>query len=300
MNESKNKTLAEKANIPMPENQAAGGKTIPAIFSEKSVTKSNELIQKSRFELNWQEQRIVLFLISQISPYDQEFNQYEFRISDFCRYCGIDPQQGKNYRNIKETVKALADKSLWIKLENGKWTLLRWIEKPYLDEKRGTISVRMDVDMKPYLLNLKKNFTTYELIFTLRFRSKYSQRLYEYIQSIHYHELEEYRQVITLEDLRRILGAENYTSYQDFKNRVLNKAIEEINQFSDKNVSYTPVKKGRTVIAVSMTITSKDCIETLKLRAETEKELGWETQDNNTLLEKMESVGWIPEGSTTG
>ena len=35
---------------------------------ERKVTKANELIQKSRFSLSAQQQKIVLFLISQITP----------------------------------------------------------------------------------------------------------------------------------------------------------------------------------------------------------------------------------------
>ena len=52
---------------------------------EKQVVKANDLIQKSRFNLSLQQQKIVLYLISQITPYDEEFKLYEFSILDFCR-----------------------------------------------------------------------------------------------------------------------------------------------------------------------------------------------------------------------
>ena len=130
--------------------------------------------------------------------------------------------------------------------------------------------------MKPFLLNLKKNFTSYELIFTLRFKSKYSIRLYELIKSIHYRPLEEYERIFTLDELRRLMGAETYTTYQTFKTRALNMAVSEINLYSDATVQYVPLKKGRAVNAIKFIIRSKDSMEALQLRADTEREFGWD------------------------
>ena len=45
----------------------------------KKVNKSNDLIQRSRFNLSLQEQKIILYLISQITPYDHDFKLYEFK-----------------------------------------------------------------------------------------------------------------------------------------------------------------------------------------------------------------------------
>ena len=60
------------------------------------VVKSNDLIQRSRFHLTLQQQKIVLYLISHITPYDDEFKLYDFDIADFCKVCGIDYTSGKN------------------------------------------------------------------------------------------------------------------------------------------------------------------------------------------------------------
>ena len=83
----------------------------------KTVVKANELIQKSRFNLSLQQQKMVLYLISQISPYDEDFKLYEFSIPEFCRVCGIDMTSGKNYQDLKQAIKEIADKSLWINID---------------------------------------------------------------------------------------------------------------------------------------------------------------------------------------
>ena len=52
------------------------------------IVKSNDLIQKSRFQLSLQEQKIILYLISKIKPTDMEFNEYTFEIYDFLKSVG--------------------------------------------------------------------------------------------------------------------------------------------------------------------------------------------------------------------
>ena len=241
---------------------------------DRLVVKANELIQKSRFNLSLQQQKIVLYLISQIMPQDDDFKLYSFTIPEFCRVCGITVESGKNYQDVKNAIKEIADKSLWIRLPNGKSTLVRWIEKPYIDDKSGVIDIRLDADMKPYLLQLKENFTEYEIIYTLHFKSKYSIRLYELCKSIHYNDLEEYHRRYSIEELRQLLGAESYTVFKDFRRRVLEPAIDEINEYSDKEVNYQTITQGRKVIGIELFVKSKETAEVLKIRATIEKEMG--------------------------
>lgn len=256
----------------------------------KTVVKSNDLIQKSRFSLSLQQQKIILCLISQITPYDEDFKLYEFSIIDFCKACGIDYRSGNNYRDLKTAVKEIADKSLWATLDNGEETILRWIEKPYINKDDGVIKIKLDRDMMPFLLQLKQNFTQYEIIWTLHFKSKYSIRLYELVKSIHYYDLSPYIKRYTVDELKILLDGENYTEYRDFKRRVLVPAVDEINQYSDKTVSLEEVRKGRKVLAIDLTISSKDSLEAVKIRSDIEKEFGL---DQMTLWDRLEEKGLI-------
>lgn len=237
---------------------------------QKTVVKANEIIQKSRFSLSLQQQKVVLFLISQITPFDDEFKYYEFAISDFCKVCGVNARSGKNYSDLKNAIKEIADKSMWITLENGDEALVRWIERPYIDKKHGTVRARLNADMKPFLLQLRENFTQYELFWTLNFRSKYSIRLYELIKSVHYHELDAYSRTFGLDELKRALDAESYKIYQDFKTKVLETAIREINDYSDKTLRYTPIKSGRSVAGIRLDIETKPILDRELLRIEIE------------------------------
>lgn len=242
---------------------------------DQQVRKSNDLIQHARFNLTTVQQKIILYLISQIKPWDKEFQYYDFDILEFCRICGIDNDSGRNYTEIKEEIKRLSDKSYWLTLEDGESeALVRWVESPILRKNSGIIRLRLNEFLKPYLLQLKDRYTEYQLIYTLRFKSKYSIRLYELICSIHFHDLYEYKKPFKLDQLKQHLGCERYTDYRDFRRDVLEKAIKEINRYSNKTVTYKPITRGRKVVEIELTVASKDDKDRMAIEMEIEKDLG--------------------------
>lgn len=242
---------------------------------DKQVRKSNILIQRARFSLTTQQQKIILYLISHIKPWDEEFHTYELNALEFARVCGLEFKGGKDYTELKEQIKKMADKSMWLLREDGDTEeLIRWIENPKIKKKSGIIQLRLNEALKPYLLHLKECYTEYQLIYTLHFRSCYSIRLYELVCSIHFHKLEIYTRVYKLEDFKKLLDATNYKDYRDFRKRVLDKAVNEINEYSDKTITYEPITIGRKVVEIQLTITTKDALDRLKIGAEIERELG--------------------------
>lgn len=238
------------------------------VQQQQIVVKSNELIQKSRFSLSLQEQKIILFLISHIKPTDTDFKLYDFSIKEFCSVCGIDEDSGGNYSKLKKALKNISDKSLWIELEGGTETLVRWIEKPYINKHSGIISIKLDKDMKPFLLELKEKYTKYELGYVFQFKSRYTVRLYEYISSVHYDKLKPYEYIVTVEDLKKVTGAENYKETRDFKSRALNPAVKEINAYSDKNLTISDIKSGKRITHFKILIQSKPLKERLNILAD--------------------------------
>lgn len=221
---------------------------------EYSVIKSNALIQKTRFELSLQEQKMILRLIQMIKPDDTELKLYEFKIKDFCEFCGIDESNGKNYINIKNTLKKLADKSFWTTIDDtGTETLLRWIERPYINKNSGMIRVKLDELMKPFLLQLKEYFTQYSLYYTIAMKSKYSIRVYELLKS--YQNLGYYE--CNISDLKKRLMADKYNRWVDFKRKVLEPSLSEINELTDIKVNYELFKNGRAIERIKFNIELK-------------------------------------------
>ena len=250
------KTIQPANNIPVPDRY-------------NTVVKSNDLIQRSRFSLSVQQQKIILFVISQIEPYDEDFKLYEFEITEFCKVCGIEPH-GDMYTLLKKQIKEISDKSLWIELADGTETVVRWIEKPYMSKKDGTIKIKLDEDMKPYPLQLKERFTEYDLIYTLNFKSKYSIRLYEYLKSIHFTKTQEYRQTIAIDKFQKLLNSD-YEDFKDFHTRVLKPAHKEINTYSDIHFEYSLIKEGRKIVAIVIMIETKEIADRLRITCENER-----------------------------
>ena len=230
-----------------------GKKIEIAELREYKVVKSNDLIQKSRFELSLQEQKIIMCLVSKIKPDDKDFEEYEFEIREFCKLCGIDYDNGKNYKNIKDAIKKLSDKSLWVTLDTGTEVLLRWINEASISKKSGVIKIRLHNVMKPYLLELRARFTQYGLIYILGMKSQYAVRLYELLKSYEY----KGRWTIEIDKLKRLLFAENYRRYVDFKRKALEIALREINDLSDIYISYEAIKSGRKYTRIDFKIRQK-------------------------------------------
>ena len=223
------------------------------------VVKRNDLIQKSRHQLDLQEQKIILYTISKIKPKDTDFSEQVFSVAEFCRLCGLDKDNGGNYAYIKKTLKDLSDKSIWVTLDDGSETLFRWINDVTISKQSGLIKVKLHEKMKPYLLELKENFTQYELVYTLAMRSQYSVRLYELLKSYQYKKFVAF----DIDKLKIILFAEKYNRGGDFKDRVLEVATNEINRLTDILVTYELIKVGRRFAEVEFRITQKNISERL-------------------------------------
>lgn len=235
------------------------------------VVKSNDLIQKSRFSLSLQEQKIILYLISKIKPEDMELYEHSFDIRDFCHVCGLDYDNGKNYKNIKDTLKTLRDKSIWVEIEKGTETTLAWISSVSITKKSGIVKIKLDDMMKPYLIQLQEKFTQFELLYTLAMKSQYSVRLYEILKSYEYR----HSHVFTIDELKIRLSAENYNRFHDFQRKVIDISMREINELSDLNVVCTLIKEGRSYTKIKFSIKlKKDIGERLKTWHQIELKMG--------------------------
>lgn len=235
------------------------------------VVKSNDLIQKSRFKLNLQQQKIILFLVSQLKPTDDDFKEYTFEISDFCRLCGLNSIGGTQYELLKTALKELSDKSMYIMIDKNTEALVRWLDDVYFQKDKGLVSVRFDKDMKPYLLHLHENFTKYELIYTLRMKHKATPRLYELLKSYHYDKMKPYTVEFELDRLRTLLDAtkKTYDNFKYFRQYILNPSIDEINEQTDIKIAMQTICIKRTIVSVRFTIESQKPIDSFIHATET-------------------------------
>ena len=236
---------------------------------EYLVVKSNELIQRNRFELSLVEQKTIAFICSLIKPITTNNNtsyqlEYDFNIREYCKICGIYYDSGKNYADIKATLKKLSDRSMWVTFESNpdEEVLCRWLSKVRTNKKTGIAHIKIDEDLAPYLFNLGQKFTQYQLLNILAMKSAFSTRIYEIMKSYAFQK----NKTFDIDELKRLLMVENVKSYKnfsDFKKRVLVKAQEEINRLTDINIYFEPIKKGNKVVKIKFIIDTKNTIDRL-------------------------------------
>jgi len=236
---------------------------------EYLVVKGNELIQQNRFELSLPEQKTVAFICSMIKPIDPKDSargipfqlEYEFNVRDYCKVCGIDYAGGKNYKDVKTTIKKLSDRSMW--LDDGESeTLMRWLSFVKINKKSEKVQIEIDRTIVRFLFDLKEKFTQYQLYNILAMKSAFSVRIYELMKSYAFQK----SKIFEINELKRLLGVEEVKSYDrfpDFRRKVLEKAQEEINELTDINICFEPITKGRKVVKIKFGIESKKPIERL-------------------------------------
>lgn len=215
------------------------------------IAKSNEMIRNSSYNLSAMEQRIVWYFFSKIKPNDTDLTEYPFEIKHFCEVCGIDYKNGGNYKYLKSIIKGLADNSFWVSFEDGSDRLCRWVRKAHLNKGTGQGVMKLDEDIQRHALGLIRegNFTQYTMVFTMPMKGKYSRHLYEILKSRE-SEINRYNKPSVryeVKELQRVLNAEDYNYYKDFRKYVIDYAVNEINNYSDLEVSYSeiPLKTGK-------------------------------------------------------
>ena len=242
------------------------------------VTKSNYFIKNSSYDLSLEEQRIILTLSSMVQPEDQDFKVYTIKIAEFLELIGVVDQS--KYTELPKITRELMKKVFEINDEvTGDFLQVAWLSAVKYKKSSGEIDLEFSPHLKPYMLNLKGFYTKYKLHNILAMKSKYSPRLYELLK------LNEYQKKgfsVHIDELRKLFKAENlYKNYNDFKKKVLIKAQEELELYSDIRFEFVEVKAVRKVSYINFyvfknTPTAKKKTNKTSNAPKTKKELNTE------------------------
>ena len=118
------------------------------------------------------------------------------------------------------------------------------------------MKIKFTEAVMPLITNLEKHFTSYQLEQVKDLTSIYAIRLYELLIS--------WRQTkkveLSLTDLRLKLGIEasEYQKMVNFKARVLDLAVSQINEHTDITVKYNQVKTGRQITGFKFSFRQKE------------------------------------------
>jgi len=264
----------------------------------KLVVKSNELVE-ARYMFDVWETRFFHSLIASIHKDDDEDKIYRLWFKDIKKNFKL--RSNQSYEFLREAAISMAGKSVYIGWQNDKFRrgrmhrIIRFVD--YLEkgqkgegrEKQEYVDVSIDKDIKPYLLDIKKNFnpaisryTSYDLRNIIKLKP-YATRLYELFKQMEY---KGFRTII-IEDLKDMFEIiDEYPRFSNFYQKVILKSIKDINANTDLTVpleNIEKIKKGRKVYALRFRIVSKSETEVSILRGEAPQMSLFEEMDSETV-----------------
>lgn len=218
---------------------------------EMYVVKANELIRNGRYELTLQQQKIVLYCISKIKPFDEWHTYYDFSVKDFCEVCGSAEDLTHEYDRIKADMLKLTERK-WLTLPNGDEMTVSWLGDAKIRKKNGIIRFCFNPNTAEYLFRLRDEYTQYRLIQALALKSTASIKLFELLKSYADKRVLERGQAVfktfTIEELKDKLNIEKYKEFKDFNKYIIKPAVEEINEnCEDMRVQVHYEREGRSV-----------------------------------------------------
>ena len=189
---------------------------------------------------------------------------------DALRYAEVFETTRQNgYQRMKDAEENLFNRRFSYIDDRGKLIKSRWVQQvTYLDDE-GAIELVFTLAVVNGISRIdgaEDFFTSYLLEQTASMDSIYSVRLYELLvqwvtaKNTPLFELEKFRDQLGIE-------AHEYKRMGNFKLRVLDLAVKEINEKSDINVSYTQVKKGRTITGFKFRVLPTDKSKKVKIEA---------------------------------
>lgn len=222
------------------------------------IKKDNDLIQ-AKYRVGLHEQRILYAVLGAIRVDDKVFNKYTIDLREVAELHGLTSNNDlykQLHRAAEELLVTVVDISQGKTVRKTTW--LNYVE--YIPNE-AQLKVTIHDELKPYLLQLKANFTQYNFAAVANFRNSYSIRFYELLKMRqNMGKGGQFYIEYTLAELKKLLGiqADEYQKNDDFRKRIITPSLDEINNQTDlKIIQVDYLKKGRAINAVKITAEPK-------------------------------------------
>lgn len=225
----------------------------------QKVVRHNSLMM-AKFNLTLPEYKVILFAIHKL----QTLGNAYITIEDFKEY--LAPKTKNAKKDFIELMEKLTEQSVYVGTETEKtisYTKYKWLTTYTADfNKTGKrllgCSVSIHEDLAHYLIGIKGNFTAIYLTEAFKLNSFASIRLFE-ILSMMKHNGEERTFRMTLDAFKEYVGIdkEEYNEFKYLNNRIIQKAVKELNELVGVTVSVDFERKNRKVTAIIFTYTIK-------------------------------------------
>jgi plasmid replication initiation protein len=240
--------------------------------NKELIIQSNRMIQAKYGEtLTFYESFIFAKMCSMIQPQDVDFQEYKLFVKELLDYCEVS-STGEAYNKIYEAAQRLLGRRITFVTYNEKnqkqivdTNLVVGITR-LADASEGEnayISMMIHPKLKPYLLQLKKDFSQFQLSDYKELHTHTAIRIYEILVSFYGRG----QKVVTLEieELKEMLGLQGkYSHFGGFKKKVLDEAQKRMSESTDYGFTYVVKKVGRFTQGIEFTINRNKPIDARK------------------------------------
>ena len=223
------------------------------------VVKDNTLINAS-YNLDLVEQRLILLAIVEARESGKGINANDpltVHAESYINHFSV--HRNTAYQALKDACKDLFARQFSYQEQRPKGVAnitSRWVSQIAYIDNSATVELIFAPAIIPLVTRLEEQFTSYELKQVSGLSSAYAIRLYEVLIA--------WRStgktpIIELSDFRQKLGVleGEYSRFNNFKVRVLDPAIKQINEYTDITVKAEQYKKGRSVSGFSFKFKQK-------------------------------------------
>lgn len=224
---------------------------------KKSVVKKSNALINASYTISLAEQRLILLAIVSANGELEKMEELTVRAQDYAEQWGVSLSTA--YEALRDSAEHLFERrfTFYEETKKGvKTTVSRWVSHVAYVEGTASVELAFAPHVKPLLCDLREKFTHYALGQIASLSSVHAVRLYELL--IAWRSVGE-TPVIEVEELRLRLGIEpeEYARMTDFKRRVLDFAIKQINHHTDISVAYEQHKRGRSITGFSFKFKTK-------------------------------------------
>ena len=220
--------------------------------SKRITVRQANALATSAQQMDLNEKRLILIAMSRIGQRDTELLKHQIAITELQRWYG-----GDAYRAAKRAATGLLSRKIYIEGEDGSWlnfqwtTLAKYIPAHKHPEGVACIEIKLNEELKPWLLQLKERYNSAPLSMLLPIPSFNSERLYEIL----WHDSHAGEKNFLTYDILRLkvmLGLadkdgkdEKYKNWKDFK-YVLDRAQDDFGAYTNLRFSYQGIRHGRS------------------------------------------------------
>ena len=234
----------------------------------KLIKKSNDLVE-ARYKFDIWEMRVFSKMITMIEIDDGDFKDYKIYLKEFIKDYSLENDKN-SYRFLREGAEKLLRKIVTIinktevkSAQKFQTPVVAGLRTSLYDDDGKFIQVSFHPEMKPYLLELKERFLVYDVRNILKLPSTYSIRIYELLKQ--YEKLR--TRTFDVSELKEILGInKEYKLYANFKQRVVDKAQKDLEEFTDIRFVYEEIKDGKAVVTLVFHIESNAPAKLIKAK----------------------------------